>query len=421
MTYYKGISMLLSIILTLVFSGQVVFSANLNELQEQIKEKQSALEKLEKEEKKYNEELSKTQTEKKTLSNEIYRIRNEINGLNFKIKVNEAQIETLGLELKKLNIESQSTEEKIELKKVVLAKSLRSLYDLEKTDTAIGIILTDNELSDKMLGIENVLGFGETIKEDLSELKDLKNRLEEQQEDTRNKKSEKEYTEKNLINRKEITSNLEKEKDVLLVETKNQEKNYQNLLDEISKLREEVESEIILLEETLRAQIDPSMLPMEIPGILGWPADGRLTQGYGETKDAKYFYSRGIYKSPFHNGIDVAAYLSTPIRAAEAGEVVATGNQDRYCYKAAYGKFVVIQHDNNLTTLYAHLSLSSVKVGNIVERGDLIGYMGNSGASTGSHLHFSVYFSPTFRMTSSKYCGPMPAGGPVNPLGYLKR
>ena len=87
-----------------------------------------------------------------------------------------------------------------------------------------------------------------------------------------------------------------------------------------------------------------------------------------------------------------------------------------------------MEHDNNLSTLYAHLSLIRVDAGDAVQAGDLLGYSGNTGYSTGPHLHFAVFASKAVRVTSeykSKICGTLltlplsPKNGYLNPLSYL--
>jgi murein DD-endopeptidase MepM/ murein hydrolase activator NlpD len=415
----KFLILIIFLISITLIPSKVVFSSNYTELKVQIESKEEALKELEKQESIYLEELSKTKTNKSSLINELSRIRREIQGLNFKIKVNEAQLEKFSLELEKLEIESKTTEEKISLKKNVLASSLRDLYNLENNDNTLSVLISQSNLSDAMLEIENIIEFGENIEIELKNLKNLKKELNEQEKETKTKKRESEIAKSNLKNRKIISSELKEEKDGLLEITKNKEKNYQNILSDLDKQRAEIEAEISRIEEALKAQIDPNLLPKPRPGLLNWPTKGWLSQGYGVTKDSKTFYRQGSYKSPSHNGIDIASPTGNAVYSAEDGEVVATGNQDKYCYKGAYGKFVVISHNNNLTTLYAHLSLYSVKRGDMVKRGDIIGYIGNTGFSTGSHLHFTVYFTPTFRMTTSNFCGAMPAGGNVNPLGYL--
>jgi len=157
-------------------------------------------------------------------------------------------------------------------------------------------------------------------------------------------------------------------------------------------------------------------LPIPSTGLLAYPVQGliRISQNWGATKFAK-----NGYKGGWHNGLDFAAPLGTPILAAEGGIVLASGNQDLYCRRGAYGKYIVIRHTNGLVTLYAHLSRYSLSSGDIVKRGDIIGYMGSTGYSTGSHLHFTVYDAKTFAMRPSNSCGLMPSGGDLNPGLYL--
>ena len=87
--------------------------------------------------------------------------------------------------------------------------------------------------------------------------------------------------------------------------------------------------------------------------------------------------------------------------------------------KYAYGKWITIKHDNGLTTLYGHLSAQSVSVGQKVQTGNVIGYGGSTGYSTGSHLHFTVYATNTFHVEPNRYGYPTPLGGPLSPLLYL--
>lgn len=364
--------------------------------------------------------MTKTQSTKKTLSAEITRIKSELSSLNLKIKSTSTQIDQLSLEVEKLNLESKNTTEELAFKKTVLAQNLINLYQKNNDGEDVVLLFLKNEdLSDAMLEVENMIYFGKSIKDDLNELRELKDLLNEQKEQTEAKVGQLESTKVVLDNRKTIAANIQSEKTEILTKTKSQEKNYQTLLSTIEEKRNSIEGEIDQLEEVLKAEIDPGALPVSNNGVLLWPVTGTITQKFGATSDAVYLYKKGVYKNPSHNGIDIAASIGTTIYAAEAGEVVAVGNQDKYCYRAAYGKYIVIKHNNNLTTLYGHLSLQNVKVGDIVKRGDIIGYVGNTGYSTGPHLHFTVYYSPTFKMNSSSSCGSTPIGAPVNPLNYL--
>lgn len=105
-------------------------------------------------------------------------------------------------------------------------------------------------------------------------------------------------------------------------------------------------------------------------GSFVWPAAGRITQGY-------QFY---------HKAIDIANRAGGSIVAADAGTVTVAGWPDN----SGYGNRVMIDHGNGYVTLYAHLSVIQVSSGQRVNRGDLIGQMGSTGRSTGTHLHFEV-------------------------------
>ena len=99
----------------------------------------------------------------------------------------------------------------------------------------------------------------------------------------------------------------------------------------------------------------------------------------------------------FHAGVDFAAACGTPIHAADSGVIFAAGPN------GGYGNATIINHGAGLATLYGHQSSIAVSVGQVVERGQVIGSVGSTGKSTGCHLHFEVRVN----------------GSPVNPMGYL--
>jgi murein DD-endopeptidase MepM/ murein hydrolase activator NlpD len=88
-----------------------------------------------------------------------------------------------------------------------------------------------------------------------------------------------------------------------------------------------------------------------------------------------------------YNGVDLAAGVGTPILAAAGGEVIVAKGSG---WNGGYGNYVVIKHPNGTQTLYAHMSSTAISSGAQVSGGEVIGYVGNTGRSTGSHLHFEV-------------------------------
>ncbi|EKE25551.1 MAG: metallopeptidase M23 family protein [uncultured bacterium] len=136
-----------------------------------------------------------------------------------------------------------------------------------------------------------------------------------------------------------------------------------------------------------------------------------MTQGFGQNPAMyKKYGLRG------HNGIDFRTrFWYTPlgrheITAAKWGTVIEVGDQG----KAGYGKFVRIQHFKDEQTIYGHLTKSYVKVGQKIKTGEIIGISGNTGASTGPHLHFG------FRPWNWKTLVGNGFSGYVDPLPFLK-
>ena len=128
----------------------------------------------------------------------------------------------------------------------------------------------------------------------------------------------------------------------------------------------------------------------EAPNV--WPVEGRITGSFGERIDP--FNGEGA----FHRGIDISTNYGTPILAPADGTVTFA---DQY---AGYGRMIEIQHGQGFTTRYGHMSAFAVGNGQSVHRGDVIGYVGQSGRSTGPHLHYEVWVHNT----------------PVNPYKYLR-
>ncbi|MCG2695145.1 M23 family metallopeptidase [Candidatus Parcubacteria bacterium] len=153
----------------------------------------------------------------------------------------------------------------------------------------------------------------------------------------------------------------------------------------------EFQKEVSDLESQLKIEIDPNSFPAPESGVLSWPLDNiRITQFFGNTLFASQ--NAQVYNGNGHNGVDFGVSSGTKVKAVLGGVVKGTGNTDTIppkCY--SYGKWVLIEHNNGLSTLYAHLSLIKVEPGQFVNEGDIIGYSGNTGYSTGPHLHFGVY------------------------------
>jgi biotin carboxyl carrier protein len=155
------------------------------------------------------------------------------------------------------------------------------------------------------------------------------------------------------------------------------------------------------LDHFSRAEPDVSLVLSELEEMrafekalpTAWPTTGIPSSGFGWRRSP---FNR---RWKFHSGLDVANDRGTPIRAPSAGTVVKAE------YHAGYGRMLLIDHGFGITTLYGHCQSLRVGVGDVVQRGQIIATMGNTGQSTGPHLHFEVHQD----------------GHPVDPLTYLRR
>ena len=126
---------------------------------------------------------------------------------------------------------------------------------------------------------------------------------------------------------------------------------------------------------------------------MDWPTHGRVTSIFGRRSDP---FQDG--EGEFHNGLDIANALGTPVHATADGIVKIAG------WEGGYGRLVVLDHGRGFRTYYAHNSQLLVKAGDVVKRGQVISYMGTSGHSTGYHLHYEVWQN----------------GRPVDPMKFVK-
>ncbi len=166
-------------------------------------------------------------------------------------------------------------------------------------------------------------------------------------------------------------------------------------LDRIAETIEELQAGIQVREQSLldlRSQVIDRKERMSMtPSI--WPADGQVTSRFGYRTNPV----RG--GSDWHPGIDVANAYGTPITATAAGTVIFSGWDSD-----GYGNMIQIDHGNGLVTVYAHNSRNIAVVGQKVKKGDIIAYMGSTGFSTGTHVHYEVRAN----------------GSPVNPERFLQ-
>lgn len=159
--------------------------------------------------------------------------------------------------------------------------------------------------------------------------------------------------------------------------------------DELNRLADTIKEEGESLRALDRLMARASKALATLPSR--WPVRGSVNSEFGRRP------SPWTQSFEFHSGLDIRAQIGTPVHAPAAGTVVVAGPAHEY------GTAVMLEHGQDIRTLYGHLSKVSVRVGQKVERGTLLAHSGNTGRSSGPHLHYEIFVK----------------GQPVNPRAYL--
>lgn len=342
----------------------------LKEIKEELKESKEQLQKTRREEQAVLGRLA-------VIGRELKQTNQTLNRAQKKIRTNETQVGMLKTEVNQRWGDLQDKEKKLKnrIKEIYKSSSLNYLE----------LLITSRSMSDffnRLYFFGKIIEYDarlvEGVRSDLQEVKQKKAVLEKKTDEIR------ELAKVVAGKKEEITVRADEKKE-LYQSLQRRRKEYEERIAELEK--SSVELEVLILKTTAARK----GAGVRGSGILAWPLEGRLTSRFGYRRHP-YWGGR-----QFHTGIDIAAKHGTPIKAADAGEVIFSGWWD------GYGKAVVVDHGRQMTTVYAHLSRIYKQVGEIIAKGQILGLVGSTGYSTGPHLHFEVRKN----------------GKPVNPMGYL--
>ncbi len=381
----------IGIFVTMFFSTYVdlpfLFAeSTVEELQRKIEERSKNIEQLNKEIQTYKELADKTSKEAISLQKTIRQLEQNGKAINLDIQKTRAKIDVTNLDIKRLDINIGVSEGKIQKYRDGLEVSIREIQRSEDTNYIENILGTRN-LSDFFGEIESQLNFNNAVQSQVERIQGEKKKLENNKNTKESHKVELVKLQSELSDKKKAVDYTKYEQNKVLTDTKNQEKNFQKQLKDKIALKTAFEKEVFEYEARLKYSLDPSSIPQAGSSPLMWPVDDvRLTQRFGKTVAA-----RRLYVSGSHNGIDLGARIGTPVKAVLSGTVMGTGDTDITCPKASFGRWVLIRHNNGLASIVAHLSVISTSQGQVVKTGDIIGYSGNTGYSTGPHVHLTVY------------------------------
>lgn len=443
---FFGTALLVACVLSwwLWSTPQVYAEENVDELRQLIEDRHEQLREIEEEIKKFEAQLDEVGRDKQSLQNTINTLDISRKKILTDIRATETKIGATDLEIRELDREITIKELQIGRDTDAIVMSFQTVDELEDT-TLLETLLNHDSLAEVWDSIEEQTQFQESLRDDIRALGALKNEYMIAKDKLLGKKGELSTLKDELSGEKSALDQTRDQKNDLLEVTQNKEVNYQMILAEKKAARDKFEQELRAYESQLQFALDRSTIPPVGSGVLAWPFEPGymtgclayenalgnkqcLTQYFGNTQ----FAQSGAYNGNGHNGIDFRTPIGTKILAALSGLVVGTGNTDAVSGCYSYGKWVLVEHANGLSSLYAHLSSIGVSEGQQLTTGQLVGYSGNTGYTTGPHLHFGLYASAGVKVQKlgdipgRPITGCSPVAIPIagfeaylNPLDYL--
>jgi len=388
--------------LTLALSTQSLFAATIDELRASIESGNQKIEQLTKEIENLSSQLTLTAKQSQTLANTLKQLDLTKKKLAADIALTAQRIKSTGSTIEELAQGIAKAEASINTSTKIIKGNIQLIAEKE-SESLLENLLKHKTISDAWDYVSTLSDVENSMRFHLADLKDERADLSVKKDTLEGQKKNLVGYQKNLSDQKKVADYNASETSKLLSTTKSKQAEYEKQLALKQAQREAFEREMFDYESQLKIAIDPSSIPTERRGVLSWPVDNvYITQYFGKTSSSGRLYTSGT-----HNGIDFRATIGTPVKATLSGTVQATGDTDvqRGCY--SYGRWVLIRHANGLSSLYGHLSVISVRAGDSVITGDRIGYSGNTGYSTGPHLHLTVLASQGVRVekfANSKNC-----------------
>lgn len=365
----------------------------------QLQKKQ--IESLQQKQKEYQEQIAAKRSEKISLSNQLDIIENRLAKTEIDIEETQLEIEKINLEIRKTEIDSENLDKKITSQKEQIAGLLRLIYKQEQVTTLEALLLNDS-LSDFLNQLKYLQNTNEKLALSVNELKEQKEKLEENKISLETKNQEAQKLKIQLEEKKDSLKYEQSQKENILIATNESEKEFQALLAKAKAEQNQAQAEISSAESLIRQKMsekDRDKLEAS-DSTLAWP----VTKNYitSTFHDPDYPYRKIIGE---HSAIDIRAAQGSTLYSAADGYVAKV----KYDGSKAYA-YIMIIHGNGLSTVYGHVSAVNVSVDQYVVKGQIIGKTGGTPGTTGAgsfssgpHLHFEVRKD----------------GIPVNPLNYL--
>lgn len=413
----KKLNRILKLVLLFVLVGSFAIPTFATSIQEEEKKKSELEDNLED----ANQILKNLESLKSDTYTYLQELTNKLSEINTTVKKLQQQSKEKEQQISELNVEISEKELELQEQYVSMKKRIQFMYENGQTGY-IDMILGSRNLSE-------LLNKAEYLTQITGYDRDMLERIRLTKAEVEQAKAQVETEQAQILVLKEQQESKQNDIEVLTNEKNSQLEQYANEISVTKSRQKELQAEIADQASAIaeiKRKVDEEQKAREAEanqgnqdgqdgqdgdnsggggytgGTLLWPVSGYYTISSDYTNRI-----HPIYGYPeLHDGIDIPAPIGTPILAAAAGTVTVSKLSD------SAGNYIVIYHGNNLYTEYMHCNTRAVSVGTTVTQGQVIGTVGNTGWSTGPHLHFSVNVQ-----TGSGFS----TGDRVNPHPYLGR
>lgn len=379
------------LIISLFSSYNYIYAETASELQNQKKD--------------IDEQIEQTSTEIAGVKEKMTEALNKINELNLSISTYETEINQLEIQIDSLNnqiLEKEANileqEEKYAIQKELLEKRLVALYE-SGTTTYLDMLLSSESLSDFISKYYLISQLADANEELLNKILNTKNHIETEKIKLETVKENLEISKLEVFNKQNaLVLSVDKKQSLVSILT-NEEAALEQQLEEFENDKKEIQNKLFKIAEQEKYNFSNKELHLT-PSTYGYifPASGCSKSNINNL-------SYPSYKG--HTGIDININVvgKNVVAVKDGTVVISTAAKNANGSYRSYGEYIVINHHDGTMTLYAHMLEDSRKVreGQKVTQGQVIGRIGNTGNSTGTHLHFEVLIN----------------GRPVNPIPYL--
>ncbi|MBR5872972.1 MAG: peptidoglycan DD-metalloendopeptidase family protein [Oscillospiraceae bacterium] len=370
-------------------------NATEEEYREQISDLQDEQIKIQEEMKDYNNKINNIKDDKKKQQAIANTIDEKISITEKAIALGLEKIELTTTYINNKNAEIAAKEEDIEYTLQLFRDRIRAIYmtgGYSDTTNSLVMLLSSKSISEFLTRSEYLERIAEHDKQIVEELRVELLALEEEKKVLEEEKAVLEEEKAELEAEQEKLEKQLKEAKSSIQDLSAMQKEYEANYKELSEMQKQIQAELLDIYKNLNTSNGAY-----VGGEMMWPVPGF-------SKISSYYGWR-FNNTDFHTGVDItgSGVHGAPVVAANTGTVVHTKTCPYNGYSYGYGTYVIVDHGGGITTLYAHLSAIDVKVGDLVVMGQQIGRVGNTGWSTGAHLHFEVRKS----------------GSAVNPISYI--